>query len=246
VSDFYDYPDLYDELLPAEAHVPYYVDLARQQAGPVLELACGTGQLTIPIALEGLAVTGLDSSRAMLDVAKRRAAEAGADVTFVEGDMRDFALARELSLIFAARNSLLHLLSTTDLLAAFTAVRRHLAPDGVFAFDIFNPSMRLLARPPGQRFHVMDVSSTKFGELKVEATGDYDDATQVSRGTWYISAPDRPDAWVVPMVLRSIFPQELPLLLSAAGLELTARFGELSRDPFGPGSRAQVCLCRRA
>jgi len=42
-----------------------------------------------------------------------------------------------------------------------------------------------------------------------------------------------------------IFPQELPLLLSAAGLELISRFGELSRAPFGPGSRVQVCLCRR-
>ena len=42
-----------------------------------------------------------------------------------------------------------------------------------------------------------------------------------------------------------IFPQELPLLISAAGLELISRFGELSRAPFGPGSRVQVCLCRR-
>jgi hypothetical protein len=47
------------------------------------------------------------------------------------------------------------------------------------------------------------------------------------------------------MVLRSIFPQELPLLLSAAGLELVSRFGDLSREPFGAGSRAQVCLCQR-
>jgi hypothetical protein len=53
------------------------------------------------------------------------------------------------------------------------------------------------------------------------------------------------DAWVVPIVLRSIFPQELPLLLSAAGLELINRFGDLSRSPFVAGSRMQVCLCRR-
>ena len=52
VSDFYDYPDLYDALLPVGAEVPFYVDLAQQQAGAVLELACGTGQLTIPIALQ--------------------------------------------------------------------------------------------------------------------------------------------------------------------------------------------------
>jgi SAM-dependent methyltransferase len=244
-SEFYDYPDLHDALLPAGAHVPFYVDIARQQAGAVLELACGTGQLTIPIALQGLPTVGLDRSSAMLDVAKRRASAARAPVAFLQSDMRDFALGRSFDLIIVARNSLLHLLSTVDLLAALTAVRRHLSQDGIFAFDVFNPDPGLLARPPGQRFPVMEVSTTPFGPLIVEATHDYDSATQVNRGTWYISAPDRREAWTVPMVLRSIFPQELPLLLSAAGLELIGRFGDLSRAPFGPHSRAQICLCRR-
>jgi SAM-dependent methyltransferase len=245
ISDFYDHPDLYDALLPVDAHVPFYVDLARRQAGAVLELACGTGQLTIPVAVLGLPAVGLDRSRPMLNVAKRRASAAGGSVGFVQSDMRDFALGREFNLIFVARNSLLHLLSTTDVLAALTAVRRHLSPDGVFAFDIFNPDVRMLALPSGQRFPVMEVTTATFGPLCVEATHDYDPVTQVNRGTWYISAPDKPDAWIVPMVLRSIFPQELPLLISAAGLELISRFGELSRAPFGPGSRVQVCLCRR-
>ena len=245
VPDFYDYPDLYDALLPIGAHVPFYVELARQQAGAVLELACGTGLLTIPIALEGFPTVGLDSSSAMLDVAKTRASAAGAPVEFLQGDMRGFALGREFSLIIVARNSLLHLLTTEDLLAAFTAVRRHLARDGVFAFDIFNPNVALLARPAGQRFPVMEERTAQFGPLSVEATNDYDAATQVNRATWYVSTADRRDAWTLPLVLRSIFPQELPLLLSAAGLELISRFGELDRGPFGPRSRVQVCLCRR-
>jgi hypothetical protein len=90
----------------------------------------------------------------------------------------------------------------------------------------------------------MEVDTATFGPLSVEGTNDYDSATQVNRATWYISTPEKRDAWIVPLVLRSIFPQELPLLLSAAGLELISRFGDLAREPFGPGSRAQVCLCR--
>ena len=244
-SDFYDHPDLYDALLPVGAHLPFYAGLARQQAGAVLELACGTGQITIPIALNGNPTVGLDRSRAMLDVARKRAAAANAPVEFVEGDMRDFALDRDFELIFVARNSLLHLLSTADLLAAFGAIRRHLAPNGVFAFDIFNPNPRLLARPAGQRCPTMEVSTPRWGSLTVEDACDYDSAAQVNHGTWYISTPEKRDAWIVPLVLRSIFPQELPLLLSAAGLELISRFGELSRDPFVAGSRIQLCLCRR-
>ncbi len=244
ISDFYDQPDLYDALLPAGAEVPFYRELARQQGGQVLELACGTGQLTLPIALDGRPTMGLDQSRAMLDVEQRRADKAGASVEFVQGDMRELKLGREFSLIFVARNSLLHLLTTEDLLAAFRAARRHLAPDGVFAFDIFNPSVTALARPGDQRFPVMEQSSPQFGALTVEQTGEYDAAAQVNHATWYISTPEQRDAWIVPLTLRSIFPQELPLLLSAAGLELVSRFGELSREPFRSASRVQVCLCR--
>lgn len=246
MADLYDHPDLYDALSAVGAAVPFYVDLAREAAGPVLELCCGTGQIAIPIALEGRPTVGIDLSRPMLSVANRRASAAGARVAFVQSDMRDFALTRDFRLIFIARNSLLHLLSTVELVAALTAVRRHLAPNGVFAFDVFNPSVTLLAKPSGQRFPLMEVNTVAFGPLSVEVSHDYDSAAQVNRGAWYISTPERQDAWVVPMVLRSIFPQELPLLLSAAGLELVSRFGEFSRAPFGSGSRAQVCVCRRA
>ena len=243
-ADFYDHPELYDALLRAKAEVPFYAELARRQGGAVLELACGTGQPTIPIALQGSPIVGLDQSSAMLNVARSRASAVAAPVEFLQGDMRDFSLGRQFNLIFVARNSLLHLLSTADLLAALTAVRRHLAPDGVFAFDVFNPSVRLLARAGGQRSPVMEVDTEEFGPLSVEQTSEYDAATQVTHGTWYVSTPDRRDAWVVSLTLRNIFPQELPLLLSTAGLELIGRFGELPREPFGPASRIQLCLCR--
>jgi 2-polyprenyl-3-methyl-5-hydroxy-6-metoxy-1,4-benzoquinol methylase len=246
VSGLYDHPDLYDALLPVGAHVPFYRELARQQNGPVLEIACGAGELTTPIAEDGRPIVGLDLSTRMLLSAKRRASAAGVAIQFVRADMRDFALRREFGLIFVARNSLLHLLTAEDLIAAFSTARRHLAPDGILAFDIFNPSVSLLARPAGQRFAVMHVDTDTFGPLSVEATHDYDSSSQVNHATWYVSTSQTKDAWIVPMTLRSIFPQELPLLVSAAGLELVERFGELDSRPFVAASRSQVCLCRRS
>jgi SAM-dependent methyltransferase len=211
----------------------------------VLELACGTGQITIPIARDDRPTVGSISRAPCCASRTSVPSVVSATVEFVHSDMRDFKLHRQFNLIIVARNSLLHLLTTDDLLAALACIRRHLAPDGVFAFDIFNPSVRLLARPTGQRFPTMETSTASFGLLRVEGTSDYDSATQVNHGTWYVSTPDRKDAWTFPLVLRSIFPQELPLLLSAPGLALVRRFGELSRAPLGPGSRIQACLCRR-
>lgn len=245
MTEFYDHPELYDALLPARAEVPFYVGLAREQGGDVLALACGTGQLAIPVAAAGLPTVGLDLSREMLRVAEQRASAGGVPVSFVSADMRSFNLEREFALIFIARNALLHLLTTADLMALFATVRRHLTPGGLFAFDIFNPSVSRLARQQGQRVPVMKVSTPRFGLLTVDETAVYDSAAQVTTATWYISSDAQQDAWIVPLVLRSIFPQELPLLLSAAGLELIDRFGELSREPFRDGSRIQACLCRR-
>ena len=133
-SDLYDYPALYDALLPVGAHVPYYAELARQASGHILELACGTGQLTVPLASAGLSITGLDLSEPMLNTARERAATAKVLVEYVLGDMRNFSLSRQFALIFIARNSLLHLHSTEDLLAAFAMVRRHAEGlEGIFA-----------------------------------------------------------------------------------------------------------------
>ena len=247
----YDEPALYDRVVaPPAASLGFYLDEARRGGGDVLELACGTGRLTIPIARalapEGRRVTALDLAPAMLDAAQRKAADATVDIELVVGDMRRFKLDRRFDTIFVAFNSLLHLTTNDELRHCFACVREHLAPDGAFVFDIFNPSIKLLARAPEERSTVARVADEELGEIHLETTIDYDAATQVNRATWYISTPDQRDAWTVPLFLRSIFPQELPLLLSAAGLELINRFGELDRAPFGARSRVQVCLCRRS
>jgi SAM-dependent methyltransferase len=242
-SDIYDHPALYDALLPVGAHLPYYAELARQASGDILELACGTGQLTVPLAGAGLRIAGLDVSEPMLSTARERAATAKVSVEYVLGDMRNFSLGRQFALIFIARNSLLHLHSTEEILATFAMVKRHLTAGGIFAFDVFNPNVRLLARPSDQRFPLFQKETQSFGTLSVEETTDYDPATQVGRGRWYVSAPGKPDTWVLPLQLRNIFPQELPLLLAAGGFHLTSRAGDFVQSPFDSASRLQVCLC---
>ena len=243
----YDDPDLFDALLPAKAwEVDHYLNLARQRAGAVLALACGSGQLIVPIAAAGLPATGLDLSSKMLSAANRRAAASETRVQLVEGDMRGFDLGRRYSLIFVARNSLLHLSEQAEFEAFFSSVRRHLEPDGVLAFDIFNPSLPLLSRPTGERVHVMRATSPVHGELTVEGTNDYDRRSQVNRATWFISMGEKRDAWVVPLHLRSIFPQELLALLALNGLHLTRRDGDFTGNAFTSTSVSQVCQCRLA
>jgi SAM-dependent methyltransferase len=241
----YENPDLYDALLPVPPeYLNFYDELARSHPGPVLELACGTGQIIVPISHKASRAVGLDNSPRMLTAARQRASAEEARVDFVEGDMRAFDLGERFSLIFIARSSLLHILEVEHFSALFSSVRRHLTGNGVFAFDIFNPSVRLLAREPGERQLVRRVSSPSYGELTVEGTTDYDAETQVNRATWFVSTTTQPDLLVWPLHLRSIFPQELLSLLSANQFRLLRRNGDFRGGPFMGASPRQICQCR--
>jgi SAM-dependent methyltransferase len=104
VSSWYDaWADRYDERSTgAAADVPFYVGLARDADGPLVELAVGTGRVAIPVArATGRRVIGIDASPAMLTQARERAVEAGVDLDLREGDIRELDLEEPAALIYS-------------------------------------------------------------------------------------------------------------------------------------------------
>ncbi|HLN78400.1 MAG TPA: class I SAM-dependent methyltransferase [Nocardioidaceae bacterium] len=246
---FYAHARLYDLLFPGgEPAVDFYRAEADRRGGNVLELGCGTGQKLMPIAADGHPCVGLELSQDMLAEAQRKADERGVAVEWVQGDMSNFDLGRTFDLVFIAANSLLHLHEAVDLVSCFRSVRRHLAPGARFAFDVFNPSVRLLADADGVRRtrEALSFVDPDRGNVSVDVAETYDAAAQVTRGTWHLSADSEPDFVVVPLEIRSIFPQELPLLLSLGGLRLVERFGDWSGRPFAGDAALQLCVCESA
>ncbi|WP_029288981.1 class I SAM-dependent methyltransferase [Cellulomonas sp. HZM] len=245
-DQFYSDAQLYDRLFPGdERAVAFYRAEADRQGGSVLELGSGTGRKLIPIASDGHECTGLELSPSMLAEARRKATERGVEVAWVQGDMRDFDLGRTFDLVLIAANSLLHLHAAEDLESCFRAVSRHLAPGGRLVFDVFNPSVRMLAQADGERRRrdALTFVDPERGEVHVDVAETYDAEAQVTRGTWFFSTDAEADLVVVPLEIRSIFPQELPLLLSLGGLRLVERFGDWSRAPFTSEAQVQVCVC---
>lgn len=243
----YDEPELYDLVMsPNAAAEAFYLDEARRRGGPVLDLACGSGRFTIPLAKAGIEVTGVDFSLAMLERARPKAAAAQVEIGWVNADMRDFEFSgRQFGMVMIAENSLLHLHTIEDIDRCFRAALRHLAPGGALVFDIFVPGLQFLAGKSDQRHLIGHFHHDTLGELTLEQISDYDVANQVLRATWYWSAQDRPDFLVIPMYLRQIFPQELILLVERAGLRLVEGYGDFDRGPF-PGRGKQVCVCEPA
>lgn len=245
-EQFYSDARLYDRLFPGgEQAVDFYRAEADRQGGRVLELGSGTGHKLIPIASDGHPCMGLELSPDMLAEAQHKADERGVKVEWAQGDMREFDLGRTFDLMFIAANSLLHLHEAEDLVDCFRSVRRHLAPAARFIFDVFNPSVRMLAKADGvrRRRDALSFVDPRLGVVHVDVAETYDAAAQVTRGTWYFSTDSEADFVVAPLEIRSIFPQELPLLLSLGGLRVVERFGDWSRGPLTADAALQLYVC---
>ena len=106
----------------------------------VLDLGCGTGNVTIPLARRGYDMTGLDISPDMLAKAYTRAAETETEgIMFLEGDMCDFELYGTVGAVVCCLDGINHLLEAEDVKRCFALVHNYLDPDGLFVFDVNTP-----------------------------------------------------------------------------------------------------------
>lgn len=245
MASLYDVPRFYDLLYHPGVAERYYVDACTRRGGRVLELACGTGRVTLPLARAGLDVVGVDLAPSMLDVARQGAIAAGLRIELLCADMTSVTVAGPpFDTIVIAHNSLQHLHESAQIVACFERVRAHLAPGGVLLFDVFAPSVQLLARDPTERKRFGEFVDTERGPVVVDHVNAYDAVAQVVRSRIFFSSDAAPDFHVVDLALRCIFPQELPLLIERAGLALAQRYGDFEGAPFGGSSVHQVCVAR--
>jgi SAM-dependent methyltransferase len=229
----------------------------------VLELACGTGRLTLPLARLGCEVVGVDSSAPFLARAAARLAQepsgSGLDlrdrVRLVEGDMRWPEVEGPFDLVMVPFNSLAYLRDASGRAVALNAARSLLAPSsGRFAFDLLAPRYDLLAEAAGGlpvvRLDVDHAAGSMGVERFVRTSADtYDPATQtlhsVNRYELHY-ADGRVEHRIADLDWHIWFPSELELALAAAGLRVVSRYGGYGREPWGPGARRMLWVCAAA
>ncbi len=232
--------------------VPFYVALARDAAAdglPMLELACGTGRVTLPIAEAGARVVGLDRSPAMLDVARRKSeGRADLDARWVEGDMADFELDERFGLVIIPCRSFLLLQTVEEQRACLERVREHLVPGGRLALNFFNPDLQLIDAWQTSKKGQWETRKAADGS-EFQSTRSYDSAEQRMEETRVKEEPGG-DGVVKSKVyrglkLRYVSRDEMERLLLTAGFEVEALYGGFDRRPFETSSPEQVWLARR-
>jgi len=244
--DIYDDAEFYDQEFANRGHeIPFFLKQAKLAGGPVLEVACGTGRITLPIARAGVEIAGLDISRPMLERARRKAEAEHLALAWLEQDCRDISTDQTFSLIFSATNPMQHL-ADLDSLSAFLASAKHaLRPGGTLIVDVFNPDVAKLSRTAARRYHHKSFVDVAGRTLHVEATTQYDSASQILGFTlFYLCDGELTRTKKVRM--RCIFPEELMALCRFNGLEVMRRCGNYDETPFGDKSPKQILFCRNA
>jgi SAM-dependent methyltransferase len=137
--------------------IAFYARLAeRLGARRILELGAGGGRVSVPLARRGFAVTALEKSPKMLEMARDHASTEKVSLEFVCADARNFELGQKFPLIIAPFNMLMHLYTLSDQDAALACIKRHLESGGVFAFDLYQPNFGLegVLRHEGETFEL--------------------------------------------------------------------------------------------
>jgi len=218
--EIYKTPELYDELCGDHRDdIRFYVDRAVASGGPVLDLACGTGRVTIPIAQAGIEVVGLDVSPLMMKRGMEKAETAGVSLQWVEGDYCNFSLERKFPLILIANHSIHAIEDYFSFCRFFESVEKHLTDSGLLIIGDLNPGS------PGFDLHKVPKLSS-------------DEVLSINRLEW--SKGNREQK------LSYLYPKEFVEIVEYNSFRVTEFFGDYDGGPFSPEKQHMILVCQKA
>ncbi len=250
LADYAD-PIIYDqENNSFEPDGPFFLEMACQAGGPVLDLGCGSGRITIPLAQSGIDITGLDIVPGLLAQAKQKSP--GLAIHWVEGDGRAFQLNRQFDFIFAAGCVFQHLLTRPDQEAMLARIREHLtasrgSANGRFATGLFFPHPEQLEDVPKEQ-EWFSYTTVDGRDVAVSGTEYYDPLRQVKVETAVRRWIDKDGETITrkaPLSLRYIYPQEMEALLHYNDFTILNVYGDWDRTPLTAKSRMMIYVCQK-
>ena len=234
MDPFSDIAETYDWTEQSTEDIPFFVDLARQAEGPILEIGAGTGRTTIPVAELGKPVTALDISESMLSRAKSKAASHS--IRFRIGDFRSLSLGQTFGLILAPGRVFEHALSDAERQSAFGGCACHLKQTGILALHVWGPPADTDSTSPEK---TMSIGPTdQHGTLLFSWREERDFGAQVREHYFRIEETDgQRRTWAHdPIKVRWYTAESLDALGQAVGLRVCNRFRDFHGAPYESGS----------
>ncbi|HLJ86187.1 MAG TPA: class I SAM-dependent methyltransferase [Candidatus Angelobacter sp.] len=232
--------------------LPILLRLAREHGGPVLELGCGTGRVTLELAASGFEVVGLDRNGALLDRLRHKLSSApqlSPQITLVEADMRDFKLEGFFPLIVAPYNCLCCLNSSAELRMCIRNVRSHLKPGQRFFCQVSAITSSAPHRPDWELLDVDYLEPDGSGPVtaiysRVRHEGQ--EAVHIDERYVLFWPGGHRETVETSVRLRSIRRAEIEPLLGAEGLRILHAYGGLDLSPIDPADESVLVYMAEA
>lgn len=243
--DLHDYSDVaqnYDLYLDVmyskhdkyEGFKEFYLDLAKEYGGKgVIDIACGTGAVLLHLAEAGINIDGTDLSKAMCEVARKKAESKGLCLNIFSANMTDFKSDKKYSLAIIARSGFMHLLTPELQRAALLNIREHLTDEGILTLNTFAPyppfqAEQMKTTENDYVYRLEYINSDGLRE-KIYNAISYDPLTQIMYGNWkfetYDDAGNKISERIRPLKMRQTYKQELLYLIEICGFEVVQIYG---------------------
>jgi SAM-dependent methyltransferase len=235
---------IYDGLNTFLSDLQFYKKwLPAKKEARILELCCGTGRLTIPIAQAGYNICGVDYTPSMLEQAKKKAFEAKLKIDFIEADIKMLDLQEKFDLIFIPFNSIHHLYQNEDLFKTLECIKNHLQKRGLFLLDCFNPNIQYIVESEKEQTVIADYTTDDGRNVLIKQAMHYESTTQINRIKWHYFINGEFHS-VQNMDMRLFFPQELDSYLERFGFHIVHKFGSFEEEVFNNNSEKQIFICQ--
>ena len=218
--------------------------LPKKKEARILELCCGTGRLTLPIAKDGYKISGVDITSSMLDQANAKALEAGLTIDFIKADIRTLDLPEKYDLIFIPFNSIHHLYQNDDLFQVFNVVKSHLKENGLFLLDCYNPNIQYIIEGEKEQKEIAEYITKDGRKILIKQKMHYENKTQINRIEWHYFINNKFDS-IQNLDMRLYFPQELNSYLEHNGFKIIHKFGNFKEEEFNNSSEKQIFVCKQ-
>jgi len=245
----YDFARFYDwthEKLVED--IGFYLNLANKCGSPLLELACGTGRITIPLARKGHRVTGLDISQEMLKIAEAKLSKeppaVRERVRLRQGDMSDFDLPEPTNMAFIPAASFFHLHTKEEQVGCVSCVHKHLAADGLAIIDLIPAAMmanQAIGNTEVVKSGVAPASGKMTRELNQKLSIDRESQRVTVEHTYGEEESDGSEKrYVFVQDYTWVTQEEMQTLLQNAGFKQISVFGDYDCRPFDDESRRMI------
>jgi len=243
MDPFSDIAETYDWTEQSTDDIPFFIKLARQTDGPILELGAGTGRITIPVAELGKPVIALDVSESMLSRAEAKVLSQ--NISFQTGDFRSLSLDQTFGLILAPGRVFEHAFSDTERESAFEGCSRYLKQTGTFVLHVWGPPADEDPTPPEKTTSIGPTD--QHGTILFSWREERNFAKEIRKHYFRVEEIDGQNRmWMHdPIDLRWYTEDVLDTIGQAVGLTVCDRFRDFHGGPYEPDSLNMIWIYRK-